>query len=108
VTDYIPRLVDGLVSSLLASAPAIMLTGPRATGKTTTASQHVSDIVRLDRPGEAAAFRADPDAALAAQATPLLVDEWQVVPEVLGAIKRAVDEDSRPGRFLITGSGERF
>jgi predicted AAA+ superfamily ATPase len=81
-----------------------MLTGPRATGKTTTASHHVSDIVRLDRPGEAAAFRADPDAALAAQATPLMVDEWQVVPEVLGAIKRAVDEDPRPGRFLITGS----
>ena len=81
-----------------------MLTGPRASGKTTTASHHVANIVRLDRPGEAAAFRADPDAALAAQATPLLVDEWQVVPEVLGAIKRAVDQDPRPGRFLITGS----
>jgi uncharacterized protein len=34
----------------------------------------------------------------------VLVDEWQAVPGVLGAIKRAVDDDSRPGRFLVTGS----
>jgi predicted AAA+ superfamily ATPase len=34
----------------------------------------------------------------------VLLDEWQVVPEVLGAVKRAVDDDPRPGRFLVTGS----
>jgi uncharacterized protein len=102
--EYVPRLVDPLIIELVKSAPAILLTGPRATGKTTTASRHVADTARLDRPGEAAAFRADPDAALAARVTPLLIDEWQLVPEVLGAIKRAVDEDPRPGRFVITGS----
>ena len=48
--------------------------------------------------------RADPDAALSAGPFPLLVDEWQVVPEVLGAVKRAVDERPGPGRFVITGS----
>ena len=101
---YIPRLVDDLVLSLVRNAPAIMLTGPRASGKTTTALRHAADVVRLDRPAEAAAFRADPDAALAARPYPLLIDEWQVVPEVLGAVKRAVDADPRPGRFLITGS----
>jgi hypothetical protein len=36
---------------------------------------------------------------------PLLVDEWQAVPEVLGAVKRSVDEGAEPGRFLLTGSG---
>lgn len=49
-------------------------------------------------------FRADPDAALRGLPEPVLIDEWQVVPEVLGAVKRAVDSDPRPGRFLITGS----
>ncbi len=35
---------------------------------------------------------------------PVLLDEWQAVPSVLGAVKRAVDEDPRAGRFLLTGS----
>lgn len=82
----------------------MLLTGPRATGKTTTARRHAASVVRLDRPAEAAAFRADPDAALSAQPEPVLLDEWQAVPGVLGAVKRAVDEDPRPGRFLLTGS----
>ena len=81
-----------------------MLTGPRATGKTTTARRHAATVLRLDRPAEAAAFRADPDAALRGQPEPVLLDEWQAVPEVLGAVKRAVDDDPRPGRFLLTGS----
>lgn len=49
-------------------------------------------------------FRADPDAALAGRAEPVLLDEWQDVSEVLGAVKRSVDTDSRPGRFVLTGS----
>ncbi|MHB8492240.1 MAG: ATP-binding protein [Solirubrobacteraceae bacterium] len=81
-----------------------MLTGPRATGKTTTARRHAASLVRLDRPAEATAFRADPDAALRGQTEPVLLDEWHAVPEVLGALKRSVDDDPRPGRFLLTGS----
>jgi hypothetical protein len=104
VSKYVPRLADDLVADLLTTAPAFMLTGPRASGKTTTASRHVVDTVRLDRPGQAAAFQADPDAALAARSTPLLIDEWRVAPEVLGAVKRSVDADPVPGRFVITGS----
>jgi len=78
--------------------------GPRACGKTTTAARHSASVVRLDTPAQAAVFRADPDAALRRFAEPILLDEWQEVPDVLAAVKRAVDIDSRPGRFILTGS----
>lgn len=101
---YLPRLVDSLLRELLAELPAVLVVGPRATGKTTTASRHAASLVRLDRPAEAAAFLADPDVALASFDEPVALDEWQEVPAVLGAVKRAVDADPRPGRFILTGS----
>ncbi len=58
----------------------------------------------LDDPAQAGAVRADPDAVLRRAREPVLLDEWQEVPEVLGAVKRAVDADPHPGRFLLTGS----
>jgi hypothetical protein len=48
-------------------------------------------VVRLDRQAEAEPFRDDPDAALRSLPEPVLLDEWQAVPQVLGAVKRAVD-----------------
>lgn len=102
--EYLDRMLDQRLSDLFSELPAILISGPRATGKTTTARRHARSIVRLDRPAEAAVFRGDPDAALKAQSEPILLDEWQTVPEVLGAVKRAVDDDPRPGRFILTGS----
>jgi predicted AAA+ superfamily ATPase len=62
-------------------------------------------VVHLDRPAEAAAFRADPDAALGALDEPVLLDEWQEVPAVLErrlvrvSVKRAVDPGRDPTRL---------
>lgn len=104
VPRYRPRLLDAHLTILLTELPAVLLTGARATGKTTSAARHAAEVVRLDEPGRAAAFRADPDAALRRAGRPLLLDEWQEVPAVLGAVKRAVDAGSEPGQFLLTGS----
>ena len=101
---YTPRFVDGLLDDLLSELPAVMITGPRACGKTTTAARRSQTTVRLDEPNQAAAFRFAPDAVLAGQPEPVLLDEWQAVPEVLGAVKRSVDADSHANRFLLTGS----
>jgi predicted AAA+ superfamily ATPase len=100
---YIPRLVDALIEELLAGFPAVLVVGPRACGKTTTAARHARAIVRLDLEAEAAAVRADPDGALDV-ARPVLLDEWQLAPEILAAVKRAVDARPGPNNFLITGS----
>lgn len=101
---YHPRLVESLLEELSEELSALIVVGPRAVGKTTTATRRSATVVRLDVPAEAAAFEADPDAALRGLAEPVLLDEWQMVPGVLGAVARSVNEDPRPGRFLLTGS----
>ncbi len=101
---YTSRAVDPLIDRLLAELPALFIVGPRAAGKTTTAARYARTVVQLDREAEAVAFRADPDAALRGLPEPVLLDEWQVVPGVLGAVKRAIDSRPDPGRFIVTGS----
>lgn len=105
-TGYLPRLADARLAALLGDLPAVMVTGPRAVGKTTSALRFAAETLRLDDPAVAAAVAANPDAALRRAREPVLLDEWQEVPEVLGAVKRAVDDDPRPGRYLLTGSVE--
>ncbi len=101
---YLERQVDSYLVELFEKLPAILITGPRAAGKTTTAKKLVVSTNRLDVPAEAGAFHFDPDATLAVANVPVLLDEWQEVPELMGAVKRAIDNDSSPGRYILTGS----
>lgn len=101
---YVPRIVDGLLDELLTSFPAISLVGPRAAGKTTTAVRRGGSVLRLDRPEVRQSVAAAPDAMLADLRPPVILDEWQEVPELLGAVKRSVDDDPAPGRYILTGS----
>jgi len=102
--EYRLRLVDPLLDELLEQVSAVMITGPRASGKTTTAARRAATIIQLGAEVQAAAFAADPDAALRGLDEPVLLDEWQQVPGVFGAARRAVDDDPRPNRFYLTGS----
>ncbi len=104
-SPYRNRLVDPLLDEFMATLPAVLLVGPRASGKTTTGLRRVASTLRLDRPSVAAAVRNDPDVVLESSDFPVLVDEWQLVPEILGAVKRSVDQGDRiNGRYLLTGS----
>jgi uncharacterized protein len=102
--DYRPRLIDQRLERALRVFPSVSLVGPRASGKTTSAARLATSVTRLDVPATAAVFASDVDAALAVRARPALLDEWQHVPSILGAVKRAVDADSAPGQFILTGS----
>ena len=103
MTGYRPRVVDRELDELLAGLPAISVEGPRAVGKTRTASSRASTIHRLDEESVRVALRADLS-RIADGPAPVLIDEWQRVPETWDVVRRAVDEDRAPGRFLLTGS----
>lgn len=101
--DYQPRIVDGEIDELLAGLPAIALEGPKAVGKTETAARRAATVYRLDDPGQLELFRAAPHRLVAGD-PPVLIDEWQRLPSSWDLVRRSVDEDPSPARFLLTGS----
>jgi predicted AAA+ superfamily ATPase len=82
---------------------AIAIDGARGVGKTATALQRATTSYRLDDPGLLAIVKADP-ARLTRGAPPILIDEWQHIPESWDLVRREVDEGAAAGRFLLTGS----
>ena len=100
---YVPRVVDLELRELLAALPAISLDGAKGVGKTSTAVQVVQTAFVLDDPGVLEVIGADPTRVAAAPG-PVLVDEWQRYPSIWDVVRRAVDNDPSPGRFVLTGS----
>ncbi len=101
--SYIRRVIDEELDELLGGLPAVSVEGPKAVGKTETAIQRAKTVRRFDDPAQASVARADPARAVTGD-PPVLLDEWQRVPEVWDAVRRSVDAEPRPGRFLLTGS----
>jgi predicted AAA+ superfamily ATPase len=101
--EYRPRIVDTELDALLAGLPAVSLEGPKAVGKTETALRRARTAYRLDDPGRLDIFRAAP-ARLTTGDPPILIDEWQRLPTSWDLVRRAVDRDPSPSRFLLTGS----
>jgi predicted AAA+ superfamily ATPase len=101
--DYLSRVLEDELEELLSALPAIAIEGPKGVGKTATASRRAQTIHSLDDPGQLEIAAADPRRLLTA-APPILIDEWQRLPETWDLVRRAVDEGAEEGRFLLTGS----
>ncbi len=102
----IPRLSAHRVTEALKDTPVVMVTGPRQSGKTTLVRAFAGRdraYVTLDDDTVLAGIRSDPVGFLRGLDR-AVIDEVQRAPELLRAIKRSVDDDRRPGRFLLTGS----
>lgn len=101
-----PRSLAPILREALADTPVVCLLGPRQSGKTTLVQQLAPDraFVSLDEHNYYQTAGADPDGFVASLPEAVTLDEVQRVPALLSAIKRAVDRDRRPGRFLLTGS----
>ena len=107
-----PRFTARLVREALADTPVVFLMGARQVGKTTLVRELIDrdwEYVTFDDSSQAEVARADP-VGFIRNLPPwrIALDEVQRVPETLLAIKQAVDENRRPGRFLLTGSANAF
>jgi predicted AAA+ superfamily ATPase len=101
-----PRWIEKRVRDELSDSRVVLLAGPRQAGKTTLAKKVASEratFLTLDDPTVLSAAKDDPVGFVRGldRAT---IDEVQRAPALILAIKRSVDEDPRPGRFLLTGS----
>lgn len=102
----LPRLVTGSLEDRLRVMPAVVLTGARQTGKSTLARALAPGerrFLSLDDLDVADAARRDPE-VLVGGTQPVTLDEVQREPDLLHAVKRAIDRRRRAGRFLLTGS----
>lgn len=102
-TAYLSRVVDVELDALLAALPALSVEGAKAVGKTQTAIRRSATVHRLDDGAQLSVASADP-ARLTHGRRPILIDEWQRLPESWDVIRRAVDADQTAGQYLLTGS----
>ena len=100
---YLARVVDEELDELIVSLPALALEGAKGVGKTATASRRARTVHGLDDPAQRSIALADPARLLDAPC-PILIDEWQRIPESWDLVRRAVDAGAAPGQFLLTGS----
>lgn len=103
ISQYTKRIVEGEIDELLRQLPALSLEGPRGVGKTRTAQLRAAAEFWLDQPSVLQVIDAQPD-LLARAARPTLIDEWQRYPSSWDVVRRAIDSDNSPGRFILTGS----
>jgi predicted AAA+ superfamily ATPase len=99
------------IEEALKSRRVVLLNGPRQCGKTTLVKELVSSKVEyrtLDDSLLRSAASNDPDNFIQHKFSTLIIDEVQRVPDLLIAIKKAVDEDTRPGQYLLTGSANIY
>lgn len=105
MVDYLPRVADTELAILMRAVGAVLIEGPKACGKTATASRVADTTFEMDEDATArASIELNPD-YLFNRATPILFDEWQVAPELWNRVRRAVDAAGRRrGLYLLTGS----
>lgn len=100
---YRRRILDDELDELLTALPAITIEGPKGVGKTATALQRAASVHTLDDPAQRTIATGDPARLLAAP-HPVLIDEWQHLPETWDLVRRAVVHGAAPNTFLLTGS----
>lgn len=104
---YRPRILDGILREELEAMGAVLLEGPKACGKTTTAEQAAGSVIYMDDPVRRSQYlqmvETDINYILSGP-TPRLIDEWQIATKIWDAVRFEVDHRRKDGQFILTGS----
>lgn len=101
---YRPRVADTELKRWMSVMGAVLIDGPKAVGKTATASQLAKTVLRMDVDRAARAALETYPEQLFTYPTPVLFDEWQETPEIWNLVRRGVDDHTERGLYLLTGS----
>jgi len=108
VKMYLPRLIEETLTKARKTFPALVICGPRQSGKSTLLAHYVKTgpggIISLDNPETRHLLLDDPEHYLAAAPKPVILDEIQYAPDVLTHVKLLIDRKREPGQWFITGS----
>jgi predicted AAA+ superfamily ATPase len=104
MVTYLPRIVDGELERRLRSVGAAVIEGPKACGKTATATRFAQTVFRLDEDPVARSLIHNAPGQLFDNPTPILFDEWQVEPAIWNRARRQVDDRHGKGLYILTGS----
>ncbi len=104
---YLPRIIDTILDDYLEAFGAVLLTGPKWCGKTTSASQKARSILKLQDPDASIGYlktaEIKPSLLLKGE-NPRLIDEWQMAPVLWDSVRNFVDNSGKDGLFILTGS----
>jgi predicted AAA+ superfamily ATPase len=103
VAPYLPRIADDELSRRLGYIGAVLVEGPKACGKTATATRHAKTVLRLDDDATRSLVKLAPE-RLFDNPTPILFDEWQIEPALWNRVRRQVDDRGDKGLYILTGS----
>lgn len=104
MVSYLHRIADRELVERLGYIGAVLIEGPKACGKTATATRHAQTVVRLDEDETARRLLTLAPDRLFDNPTPILFDEWQVEPTIWNKVRRQVDDREGKGLFILTGS----
>lgn len=102
--EYKNRIADQLLRDKLEAMGAVLIEGPKACGKTTTAEQQAKSIIYMDDPTKQQQYKqmAQTNISFLLEGeTPRLIDEWQEVPQFWDAIRFEVDHRGEDGQFML-------
>lgn len=107
MSDYKKRIADILLEEKLEAMGAVLIEGPKACGKTTTAEQQAKSVLYMDDPANIQQYLqlAETNVKRLLQGdTPRLIDEWQIAPQIWDAVRFETDHRKGDGLFMLTGS----